>query len=135
MPDLVMIKRNGALVAGDAEAEEALAKIPSDTFVMANVRRPRNIDHHRKFFKLMRVISDGTGIHPEVLRALILIEAGHCHVIKRKDGRIDRFPKSIDFTSVDQTEFEEIYNRAVQYIAENIVPGMNVNKDLDELLR
>ena len=135
MPDLVMIKRNGALVAGDAEAEEALAKIPSDTFVMANVRRPRNIDHHRKFFKLMRVIAEGTGIHPEVLRALILIEAGHCHVIKRKDGRIDRFPKSIDFTSVDQTEFEEIYNRAVQYIAENIVPGMNVNKDLDELLR
>lgn len=138
MPDIVLIKRAGALQPGDADAEQALAKIADDTYVMANVRRPRNLDHHRKFFKLMRVIAENTDVHPEVLRALVLIEAGHCHVVKRKDGRIDRFPKSIDFTSVDQTEFEEIWDRSVDYIVKHIIPGMNkteLTSEIEELLR
>lgn len=108
------IKRDKALRPTDWTADEFLAGIPDGKEVMVIVRRSRSPEHHRRFFALLRRVtenSDHWQDEDELLDA-IKIAVGHTRLIHRFDGTVDRIPRSINFASMPQDEFNRFYKRA-----------------------
>lgn len=129
----------GSLRPVDAMGEAELADLPDKVTVKAVITQPRNGAHHRKFFALLNVIyphQDQYTTHSSFLAA-IKVALGYGETVKLDDGRTVLVPGSISFGKMDQTAFEEFYNRAMVLICERIVPGINrrdVEREVSEIM-
>ena len=123
MPKLVLRKHLGSLRPADEQSEEWLKKLPNDECIMVEARRPRNIQHHRKLFALLNLVKDNIdqSITVEMLLGIIKLRTGYCDVIQTAKGEI-ALPKSIAFESMDQTQFSEFYDKAIDFIIQDILP-------------
>jgi len=54
---------------------------------------------------------------------------GHVQVAQTARGPV-RWPASISFAKMDQTSFDDFYNRAVQWVLTEVIPGL-ARGDLD----
>ncbi len=127
MPKLVLRKHLGSLRPADEQSEEWLRKIANGECIMVEARKPRNIQHHRKLFALLKLVCDNMdeNITPELLLGLIKLRTGYSEIIRTRKGEV-LIPKSIAFESLDQQGFETFYNAAVHFIIQDILP---VNRD------
>ena len=116
-----------ALVPDSIQAEAVLAKLPAADLVMVEVKRPRNLAHHQKFFVLLNKVFENQEHFKSVdeMRAAITVYIGHCTEQILKDGTAVRVPRSISFASMDQTAFEEFYEKVLDVVAEHIIPGID----------
>jgi hypothetical protein len=119
----------GALHAVDAHGEAALAKIAKGDVVNVDVRRPRNIQHHRMFWALMSIVHDNIDHerYPTVedLVAAVKIAAGLRTRIELPSGEIGFIPGSIAFHKMNQIEFAAFYERVCDLIAAHFLPGVD----------
>jgi hypothetical protein len=53
----------------------------------------------------------------EQFRAVVQAGAGHCEFVQVRDGVV-AVPKSISFASMDQTQFERLYQDVLNYCCE-----------------
>ena len=143
------VKHFGALRPADEQAETILAKIAEGTTVMADVTRPRNVQHHRLLFALLKLTVDNTDRYPTVatLLSALKLATGHYDVVmvrrswwarilaglglQETDDMPVLIPASISFTSMDQTAFDDFYSRCLDIIIRDILPGT----DRDDLER
>lgn len=130
----------GGLQPVNDAGREMLTHIGKDEMVEVVIKRPRNLGHHKKFFALLSLIFENQTRYPTVedLLDAIKVHIGHCSTITLKDGREVYVPKSISFAAMDQTEFEQFWNRVVTVICEQIIPGMNradLEREILELVR
>lgn len=111
----------------DGPASESIARIPPGDVVRADIKRIRNIDHHRKFFALLHLIFQNQTMYAdfEDMREDITIAAGHCTQRKRPDGTVVVRAKSIAFDKMDQTAFEQFYDRVIDIVCREIIPRLN----------
>lgn len=126
MTEYVFRKHLRGLVPMNEQAEDALRKIKQDQDVFVKFRRPRNIFHHRKLFALLNMVCNNLDmpITPEQLLVVIKIRTGHVDVIKTTKGLIE-IPKSISFAAMSQDQFEPFYDRAIEFIIADVLPGVN----------
>ena len=134
-----MRRHMGALRPIDAAGEQALAEIPHGELVRVTIRRPRNVQHHRKFFALIAAIYPHQDLYPteETLLAAIKVALGYGESIKLPDGRTIIVPGSISFAKMDQKAFAEFYDRALTLILARILPSVNkadLEREIDEIL-
>lgn len=127
MAEAFMRRQMGALRPIDAAGEQALAEIPQGELVRVTIKRPRNVNHHRKFFALINAIFPHQDFYPteETLLAAIKVALGYGESIKLPDGRTIIVPGSISFAKMDQKAFESFYDRALTLILGKILPGVN----------
>ena len=123
MPKLVLRKHLGSLRPADEQCETWLGKIANGDCIMVDARKPRNIQHHRKLFALLNLVVENIdqSITVEMLLGIIKLRTGYCDVIQTAKGEI-ALPKSIAFESMDQTQFSEFYDKAVDFIIQEILP-------------
>lgn len=57
--------------------------------------------------------------------AAIKVALGYGETVKLPDGRAILIPGSISFAAMDQGEFEQFYERAVELILTRILPGVD----------
>lgn len=87
----------------------------------AKITIPRNIKHHRKFFAMLKTCWEYQSEERrakmfqnsfDLFRQTVLLAAGISNRIWDVNGKkfID-IPKSISFSNMTQTEFDEVYNR------------------------
>ena len=136
---VLLQKQLGAFRPADDDADALLSKLKPGEFVRAEIRRPRNLGHHRKFWKLMSIVCQNQDFYktPEAVCTAIKLHIGHTETFRYKGGIIE-LPKSIAFDKMDQAAFEEFYNRAVDCVVAEIIPGLNsadLKREVDELLR
>lgn len=88
----------------------------------AEIRQPRNLGFHRKFFSLIKLAHENLpeGIyepHPsmDTYRNIVTIKAGFYKSYKSVKG-IYLEPESISFGNMNQERFEEVYNRVLDVI-------------------
>ncbi len=113
------------LEPADDTGKAAIASLRHGELVMVEVRRARNIRHHRKWWALMSLIADNlAGVTAETVCDVIKIGVGHVHAVKTKRGMVS-IPKSISFAAMDQAEFDRFYDHAVHYIASDVLPGVS----------
>ena len=134
MAKLVVRKVRGGLYPADAVAEAEFSKIKPMEMIMVTWRRPRNLAHHRKYWAMLGLVHESTAISDQFPTTQKLHDAikgalGYYTTIKLPDGKVFHKLDSIAFESMDQSSFEQFYERAVDVITDQLVPHMD-RKDL-----
>lgn len=103
------------------EDYEEKKKLKIGEIYKAKITIPRNIKHHRKFFAMLKTCWEYQSEERrakmfqnsfDLFRQTVLLAAGISNRIWDVNGKkfID-IPKSISFSNMTQTEFDEVYNR------------------------
>lgn len=119
--ELLLVKTLTGLAPADDAAREDLRPVKLGTFLRADVRRPRNVLHHRKFFALLNTVWQGCGTWPSVDALLVDLKFRLRHtddVLLVSTGELVRIPRSISFASMDQAEFDAFYQRALRELCD-----------------
>lgn len=117
------------------EYNDSLEQFGDGEIVSCVIKKPRNIHLHRKFFAMIRALWELDNISnnfssEDALRAWITIAAGHYDLMQFDGGIEARIPKSISFASMDETEFTDFYNRAVNAVLQKYLPEFH-REDID----
>ena len=124
---------NNALVpAGDQDAE-LLSKIKQGEVVKLKLTRVRNYLFHKKFFVMLNLGFDywepsGSfnkwGVVPEKnfdrFRKDVIVLAGYYEATYRLNGDTRIEAKSISFSNMDETTFEELYSACIDVILKHV---------------
>ncbi len=120
-----MVKRLGAFRPTDDEGTEAMRKIGDGELVRVRWTRPRNIRFHRKFFAMLQIILANQEHYKSIddLLDVCKLRIGHVRTVETAKG-IERFPASISFANMDETAFGEFYERAIDWMLTEVIPGL-----------
>ena len=124
------------LEPANPKAIEALKTIAVGSIVKGKLSKPRNSQHHRKFFALLGLVFENQEHYKTPESMLIYIKAGVDHgewVLTKKFGSIF-IPWSISFAKMDQVEFSAFYNKCVDFIVLEVLPGIDKQALTDEVL-
>ncbi len=127
----VWIKTIGGLKPADALAEEAYRAIPLNAEVMADITRPRSLQHHKWFFALLKLVHDNQDQYETLDQTLIAVKValGHCFPMQTKHGLV-MVPKSIAFSKMDAIKFKAFADAFVDLVVTKFLPGVNL-EDLE----
>ena len=134
----LFFRQMGALRPADEAAEAILSKCRESELVAVEVKRGRNLAHHRKFWKLMSLVYENQTHYksPEEVCAAFKVAVGHCDYVQTSRGLVG-IPRSISFQKMDQTVFDGFYQQAVDYLCTEVIPGMDsetLEREVEELL-
>ena len=118
------------LYPSDLQSREALRKLPENSVVRAEIKRPRHPGHHRKYWAMLGLVHEASNVsdlYPTVkkLHRAIKGALGYFEEVKLPDGKIFHVVDSIAFENMDQVAFEQFYDKAVALICEQVVPNMD----------
>lgn len=120
MTELYLLRTLNGLAASDDDSRDALRKVKHGSLVLVEIRRPRNIHFHKKFFAMLDLVWAAAGEWPTVEHLLADVKVAIGHVEKhqltnRKTGETFDYVtlKSIAFHNMDDIEFEKFYERAL----------------------
>lgn len=115
-----------ALKASDQLAEDDMAKLPLRKDFTAEVKQPRSPQHHRLFFAMLRKVAQSTPtpLDEQALLQWIKVKTGHVTLLPLGFGRFYEAPASIDWRQMDQGQFREFFDRAVQVILTEVAPNL-----------
>jgi hypothetical protein len=124
---LLMYRRGATLHPADDLAAEDVRKLKADKPILVECRHPRSLQHHRLFFAMLRKVAQSTPtpLSEHALLSWIKVETGHVDVLPLGFGQTYMAPASIAFDKMDQAEFREFFDRAVQLICERVVPSLD----------
>jgi hypothetical protein len=90
------------------------------------IKHPRNIGFHRKFFALVNIGWENTSIDMpfETYRRYVIMKAGYYKTYQTPKGTYYE-AESVSFASMDQMQFEEVYSRVLDVI----IADLGVTKD------
>jgi hypothetical protein len=121
----VFLKRTlTGLAADDDHAVEILKRWPLGERVKADIRKPRAHRSLRRWWVLCTLVSQNSEQFksPEMAHAYLKIRTGHAvPIVNKATGETFLIPDSISYDAIDELEFENIWTRAVQVIAEEIL--------------
>lgn len=102
------------------------SKLKDNEFYTVEVKKPRNVLFHRKYFSLLNICFENQEYFEtaESLRHYLTMKAGYVNEIKTPDGSFFE-PKSISFSSMDGIEFEKFYNASI----DQVIKLIGVDKD------
>ena len=130
----------GRFSPSDARSAELLEGLPRGKVMRASVTQPRNVNHHRQFFALLGAIFPHQELYPTTDDLLdgIKLAVGHTKEARNAEtGEVMQAPASINFGAMDQDQFEQFYDRAVDLICRKIIPGLNradLEREVNEIL-
>ncbi|MFM0608714.1 DUF1367 family protein [Paraburkholderia sediminicola] len=143
--DVMLTKLPGGVLGPMDETQvELLNRLPADTLLRCKLTRVRNPRFHRKFFALVQVgfdafepIAEYKGFSIEknlkAFREDVTIMAGYYIATMRPDGTARLRAKSISFASMDQTEFENLYNAVANVLLQKVL-ARYTRADLDAVV-
>lgn len=126
-----LIKQGRFLVAGDEDAEGYLSRVPNGQSMMADIKRIRNVRHHRLYWALVSLVFDNlpeeaAARYPDkqALHAAMKVASGVYTLLKMPDGREGYIPGSISFDKMDQGAFDKFFANACNAIIKYFLPGV-----------
>lgn len=125
----------GCLTPADARAEQFCARVKFGDLIMLEAKRPRNLAHHQKFFAMLQVVKENQEHYKSVDDILdaFKFSIGHTRKIQTKRGIIE-VPLSISFAALDQDQFNEFYDKAMDFMCAEVIPGLQKEDLRKELL-
>ncbi|MBA59652.1 MAG: hypothetical protein CMQ40_10855 [Gammaproteobacteria bacterium] len=114
------------LVPSDDESLSRIRSYKEGDELAADIRKPRNVGHHRKFWKLLEIVRhncEGFDSEENVLYALKAALGRGQWVKVPKASRPLFVPESISFASMDQEEFSAFYSDAVNAVLKHWIPA------------
>lgn len=125
----VMRKINGGLYPVDEAGRSAIAKLKDWQDVTVEMKRPRSIKFHRRYWALVSLVWDNIDQEryptPDDLHAALKVCAGIRTQVVLPDGTIGFIPGSIAFDKMSADEFTAFYNRICDLVAKYFIPGID----------
>lgn len=128
---------SGLVPMYDSDFDEK-KKLKIGTMVVADIKQPRNYEHHKKFFALLRMVVDNMPEelqerypNTDTLLTEIKYQLGHFQTHITLSGRETYIPKSISFDSMTQDEFNDFYNGAIDVVLRWFLPRNNKEELLE----
>jgi hypothetical protein len=86
-----------------------------------NIKHPRNIGFHKKFFALINIGHENTSLDMpfDTYRRYVTMKAGYFKTYTTNKGTYYE-AESISFAAMDQATFEEVYSRVLDIIIADI---------------
>lgn len=135
MKILLLNTRQGLKPMYDEDYDEK-KKLKIDEVYEAEIRLPRNLKFHRKYFALLRCAWEYLDEHKqaffkndlEVFRKSLQVTAGWCEpLFDFETQEWYHAPKSISFETMKESEFETLYNNVRDILFNAIIP--NISKE------
>jgi len=119
-------------LAYDSDFEIA-KKIKAGYIIEYQFKQVRNVKFHRLFFSLLNLVFDNQEIYTNLdhLRHDLTVDAGYYDLTYNFNGEEVKRPKSISFSSMDETEFKKLYSDVLDSILRNFKWSQ---KDIEENL-
>lgn len=129
----------------DEATVQAMAGLKTAEVYRCEVKRPRNYRFHKKFFALLNFAFENWDCRPEInrygqieknfkqFRKDITIKSGYYEQHFRIDGSFRVVAKSISFASMEEDEFNKLYNAACNVILRMVLKSYS-REDLDRVL-
>ena len=137
-PGLFMRRTLAGLAPADEDSALRLRKIPAGDLVTVDVKRPRNLAQHRRYWLLCSLVAinheslaDAESVH----QCLKLLTGWTDKVALKSTGEILMVPRSISFTKMDAGEWDDYYARARDAVCEHLLPGVALPELEEEILR
>lgn len=102
----------------DDTDKEKINKIPFDTPLEFDVKVPRNIKLHRKFFAMLNLAFENQDEFKnfQIFREAVIIGSGYFEKVQRLYGEEIILAKSISFANMDNFEFDSLYTACIDTI-------------------
>lgn len=126
----MMTKRGRFLEATWSHALDALQNITDGSHVRVEITCPRNLKQHKLLFALLQKCLEAQN-EPRVfhttehLLRYLKRAMGYFTVEHDPDGNPFIVVKSIDFATLDQHEFNPVFDRMINVILSEIIPRVN----------
>jgi len=135
MARILVVKTLGKLQPVDENGEAVLRRFKPGEIFSVEVTKPRNVQFHRKLMAMLQIILENQTHYTSIddLLAVLKIRIGHTHKIQTARGIVE-VPASISFAAMDDVAFGNFYDRACQWVAAEVVPGLG-RQGLDEAVR
>lgn len=142
MPKFMAVKTIDNRLVPLPEYSGVLDYIGNGEMVKVEVTKSRDITKHRRFFALIQAVwaleeMQENFDNQEGLRMWLTVQAGHYRSMYLEGVEV-RIPKSISFADMDDTEFREFYDRAVNAVLQKYLPKYqreNMDKYVDQFCR
>jgi len=111
---------NGSFLPAYASDHDKAKRIKSGAMVDCEIKQPRNLAFHKKFFALINMVyqnqpEDATIDNIEHLRKYLIKRAGFYDTIHTPTGTIFE-AKSISFAKMEQEDFDKLYGAVLDAI-------------------
>ncbi len=129
--EAIVEKTNGRLSGATMADAEMIDTLASNISYRAKFTRlaGRSLLQHRLLFGLIKVIRDNTPVDPPMNSKTILnalkLKTGHVDLATLPNGEILMFPASIAFENMEQDDFTPWFDKAVDVMCRDFVPGLN----------
>jgi len=109
--------KNGKIIPEYNSDYDKLAKLRNNETYRIEIKQPRNIAFHRKFFALVNMVYENQDLfnNPDELRYFLIMKAGYYKRVSTPTGEMF-LPLSISFAKMDETEFSELYSRVLDVV-------------------
>jgi len=123
MPELLLEKHLGALRPACEDAFKWMGKVGEGVVVTADVRDPRRRSgqRHRYWFAVLHTVWENSEAVQnqcgsfDVFRQMVLIELGCCHIIRLKDGTVQRIAMSVSFAKMEEATFGNLVDDTLAF--------------------
>ena len=133
--EVIMRRAGEALFPVSADGAELLQNVSDSRDVKVIIKQARHPEHHRKFFALLSRVQENCDERFPTIEVLLVglkYATGHVDTIKTEKGTF-LIPRSIDFANMSQDEFGLFYQRCIEVICDQILPGLD-DADLEREL-
>lgn len=135
MTKILVVKVLGKLQPVDDAGEAVLRRFAPGEIFAVEVTKPRNIRFHRKLMAMLQIILANQEHYQSIedLLTVCKLRIGHTHKILTAHGIVE-VPASISFAAMDDVAFGQFYDRACQWVLNEVIPGLERHA-LDEEVR
>jgi heterodisulfide reductase subunit C len=125
--DVLLIKSGFGLLPSDMMSGEFIATLSEGEVVECTIKRPRNVRHLRMFMALRDEVFKAQTFYATKEEVLLVIKdgIGYTRKVVKRNGDIITEPMSIAFNKMDQTAFNQFFDKALELICTEILPRMN----------
>lgn len=139
MKDIFLVKQlNGTFLPAYDSDKELMSKIKVGEIYKYKFSKPRNVKFHRKFFALINLVYQNQEHYNSIdhLRYDLTIESGFYEVRTNKfTGEEIVEAKSISFSSMDEVEFSDLYNKFLSTVVRVFGwDGADIEENISEFM-
>jgi len=141
MAKFAAVRQGSNLKVVDDEGRDVIRSLRINTPVMIEVKQNRSVRQHRLWWGMIRKVHDNLPEkldtmwpRPENLSKAILERLGYVDELIGLDGKIYRQVQSISFDKMDSADFNDVIESAIQLVIEVIIPGIDREGLMDEIL-
>lgn len=136
----IFARDGDGLKPADDIALDAIRKVKHGEVVLVDIKRPRNLRHHRLYFALVTLVWENLPEEtamlyksPDELHDAIKVMTGLVREVRLPDGRSYIAPGSIAFDKMDQAAFEAFFDGVCEIVSKYFLPGVTSQELVGEI--